>query len=263
MVRSIVIKVDKTTRKKLLQSIERKKKRLITLTTQYEILRDELDVIKREYYFRVGKLFLRDNELDIEIIRYKNILALMKKGFSYSEAIKHLRNTFYGQKESQKKDQEYVRDHVEGIYNQFSEIESDDIKSLWKKAVTKFHPDLVVDPEEKKRREDIMKQINSAYAARDYAKLEELYHNNHLSLPEEVSVEDLEKLLIHLENMLIEYKNNIIMLKQSEWYGWKTKIRRSKKTGEDVFKELEDALLDDIVKKLRLLSALKKDVGEG
>jgi len=52
---------------------------------------------------------------------------------------------------------------------------SDEVRDLYLKLVKLAHPDLTTDPEEKERRTRFMQEVNAAYEAGDYQRLEDLY----------------------------------------------------------------------------------------
>ena len=52
---------------------------------------------------------------------------------------------------------------------------SDEVRDLYLKLVKLAHPDLTTDPEEKERRTKFMQEVNAAYEAGDYQRLEDLY----------------------------------------------------------------------------------------
>jgi hypothetical protein len=258
--KTLIIIADKesSTKKRLLSIIKKRKMQLMQLKTQFELLQLELEAIKREYYFRVGKLIMRDNELDLQIISHKNILSLLKQGLSYKEAVETIKNMFYSEESADKAD-EVFEDYASIALDNTSE-DAQKLKTLWKKAVMKFHPDLVTDPTEKKLREGLMKQVNNAYAAQDYATLETIYTSNDVIQETETDLEALEQSLINLENIILKTRADMGDLKKTEWFSWKKKLRIAKKKGEDVFKELEDALLDDVIKKARKVADLKQAI---
>ncbi len=258
MVKALVLSTDEAKRKRLLLVIQNKKKTLLQLSAAYETLKNDLDLIQREYYMRVGSLLNRDNELDLEIIKLKNLLACMKLGMTYREAVESLKDAYYS--ESDYAETFTDESFVAADFKEETDNKKELLRALWKKIVTKFHPDLTVDPEEKKRREAIMKQVNKAYADGNQVLLEELYKTNHIATSTELSVKDLEQMIVQIENSIIKVKKETFDLKKTEWYGWKTKMKKAKKVGTDIFRDLEHALLDDIVKKINLLNTLKNDV---
>ena len=55
-----------------------------------------------------------------------------------------------------------------------SEETKAELKQLFRTLAKRFHPDLVTDPEEKRRREKVMAQVNEAYAAQNLSAMKKL-----------------------------------------------------------------------------------------
>jgi hypothetical protein len=247
-------------KKRLLTSIQKKRSLLKQLVIKTETLRVGLEMAKQEYMVKVGSLFLKDNHLELEIIRYRNILHLMEEGKTYDEAVEELAQTFYAQQIAFEREQSKIKED-EQIMNKREEnsaVERFDIKKLWKRLIAKFHPDLVQDPQEKKKRDAIMKRINIAYQEGDYDQLAKIEKDNldHT----ETTVTNLEEILVQLIADIERQKEEFSSLKQSEWYGWMEKIERAKKKKENIFASTERMLLDDIVAKYDVLNALKEQI---
>ncbi len=250
-------------RKKLLTAIQKRRFVLEQLVIKTETLRVSLEMAKQEYMVKVGSLFLKDNHLDLEIIRYKNILKLMEDGMSFDQAAEELAQTFYAQQVEFEREQKRINED-EQIMKKREENTDDenklDLKKLWKKLIARFHPDLVQDSEEKKKRDTIMKQINRSYQEGDYDQLEKIDKEN--IVQEETSIDNLEEILLTIMNDIELQKEEFRALKDSEWYGWMEKIERAKKRTENIFAETERMLLDDIVAKYDVLNALKFQIRE-
>jgi hypothetical protein len=253
-------KKDTTKKKQLLGVIQKKRAQLQQLVIKTEMLRVNLDMAKQEYMVKVGSLFLKDNHLDLEIIRYKNILRLMQDGLSFDQAVEELAQTFYAQQLEIEKEQEKIKREEEIFLKRNEQVEepSLDIKKIWKKLIAKFHPDLVQNQVEKKKRDTVMKQINRAYQEGDYDQLLRIERDN---LPQkETTIDNLEEILemvlLDIDRQIAEYKE----LKVSEWYSWMEKINHAKKTNKNIFADTERMLLDDIVVKLDLLNVLKDQI---
>lgn len=262
MEKRITVVTTNKRKQQLQKSIEQKKQILVLWNEKIELLRMDLDLIKHEYDVRIGYLLLKDNQLDLEIIQLKNLKRLMEEGMTYEEAVAYEEDKFYSeilrmQEEAKRIEEE--KEMLENIYNVSEEI-AEDIKTLWKKLIRTFHPDLVQNLEEKHQREEIMKQINAAYAARDLEALQKIAVSNITPSIREMTVEDLEQALVDLENTLIRAKEEWEELKESEWYIWKIKIEKAKKTKEDVFAPLEKSLLDDITRKITIAQSLRAEV---
>lgn len=255
---------EEKTKKQLQKAIHRRKEILESLMAKVEELSLELELVKHEYHVRIGSLILKDNQLDLEILKLKNLKDLVSQGMSYGEAIKHEEDAFYNEILRMQKEQEEIKEEKEILEKRYEVSESveEQVKNIWKVLIRKYHPDLVSDEEEKSLREKIMKQINRAYAENDLETLQKFENNMQVEDVVESSIEKLEKILIDTENMILQAKLEYKELRLSEWFGWKKRMEKARKEKVDIFKELENDLLDDITKKIVLLQHLRKDVGD-
>ncbi len=245
----------------LRNSIYRKQKILEEWTEKVEELRMELELIKHEYHVRVGGLLLKDNQLDLEILQLKNLKEKMAQGMSYGEAIKEDEDAFYNEILRMQKEQETIEEEKEMLQKReiVDSTVAEEVKSLWKKLIRKFHPDLVTDTDEKLRREEIMKKINLAYTHYDIETLKAFENNVDIEDIAQSTVERLEVILIEIENNVEDLRLEWLELKNSIWYSWKIKKQKTAKQ-EDVFADLEKTLLDDVVKKIKILQELRREV---
>lgn len=245
-------------KKALQKSLQKKQVILSEWMEKVEMLRMSLDLIKNEYDVRIGALLLKDNQLDLEIIRYKNLKKRIDEGMSYEEAMKAEEDTFYNEILRIQKEQEKIRDEEKILESrrEVTEEVAENIKLLWKKLIRRFHPDLTLDQEEKTHRESVMKQINTAYAENNLERLQELEQLQDGQEAKDLTIERLKEVLVHIENMIISWQDTFKELRMSEWYAWKAR----KEKAEDVFADLERSLLDDIVNKIGTLKELKVEV---
>lgn len=244
----------KRLRDQILQSRARLKKEI----TKNEMLRVELEMIQQEYNVRIGSLYSKDNQLDLEIMYIRNVIHLMNDGFTYPQAVEQLNETYYAKQRLFEREQEQLRND-ESMYQkrQESGVVTEDLKKLWKYLIGKFHPDLVQDPKEKSKREEIMKQINLAYEQHDISALQKLRHEVHLDHIEESTIEKLTSILEDIAQQLSEQYRIYRELRESEWYVWRAKIKVSKKNNIDIFEDLEHTLLNDVAKKIKMLNVLR------
>lgn len=248
------------TMKELYTSIQRRSRLLTKLTTKLTLLKMELSIIQHEYQKRIGRLYKRDDQLDLEIIHYKNILRLIKEGLSLETALKKLQDKFYASENTESFSWHYGRQQFTSQPREESipEEKKLEVKKLWRDLLFKLHPDLVMNREEKKRREILMKKLNKAYANFDVLAIEAIADSCD-DLFEEVTAEKLERQLTAIEKQIAGIELEKKMLRKTEWYSWKRKKERGRKTI-DVFQELEEQLVSDIAKKVDILSVLKKKV---
>ena len=253
-------------KKEQLQHIIHKKRQQLTrLLTRTETLRVELDMVQQEYDVRVGSLYLKDNQLDLEIIYFKNVLQLINEGVSYTEAIERLNDTYYARQRTFEQEKERMRKE-EKIYQERTESQSShkghDLKKMWKNLVGKFHPDLTQDANEKKKREEMMKQINRAYEEYNFDQLKKFEDEVAIVEYPESTLAQLEEILVEIENQMIQQEVAYQELRASEWHVWKVKLKETKKKGIDIFANMERTLLNDIVRKMDVLKDLKARIPE-
>lgn len=249
--------------KQLKKIIYKKQQTLEELTMKTETLKMQLDLIRHEYHVRIGSLILKDNHLDLEILQLKNLKDLMLSGMSYAQALKHEEDKFYNEILRMQKEQEEIQQEEELLNGRLevNDEEEQEIKEIWKRLIRKFHPDLVTDKKEKIKREAIMKQINRAYTQNDRNTLKKLETGTTIDEIADSTIEQLEKILIDIENMIVVLTKEYSLLQQSEWFGWKKKLAKAKKNKEDIFSMLENDILDDIAKKISVLQKLREEIG--
>ncbi|HUQ85119.1 MAG TPA: hypothetical protein VM077_02240 [Candidatus Limnocylindrales bacterium] len=255
-------KEDSSKRKQLILSIAKKRAELKKFIVKVETLRVNLQIAQTEYMAKIGSLFLKDNHLDLEIIRFQNILSLMIEGLSYDQAAEKVAKTYYSQQieiENEKRRIEFEKEIYEKRKIQSPELNKD-IKKLWRRLISQFHPDLVQDLKEKLRRDKIMKQINRAYHEGDYDQLFKI--DNEVLINQENTIDNLEIILVSITNDIDQQTETYKSLKNSEWYSWMEKINYAKKKSLNIFAETEKKLLNDILLKINTLKSLKEQVRE-
>lgn len=247
--------------KSLQKTIARKRKTLLLISAKVEMLTIDLDIIKREYQVRIGKLYIKDDQLDMEIIRYKNIKNLIGKGYTYDETIKKINEKYYAEKKIFDERMEYILRDEETLSKRdtLKTHTQQDIKKLWKKLLFQLHPDLTTQKEEKKKREIIMKKINDAYTENDFEKLKNIENQHYVEPIEQTSIGNLEKTIENIEQTIWNLEEKYQQLRASEWYTWRKKSQLAKKRKKDIFKELEEHLLEDVVRKITIVNTYRKE----
>lgn len=258
----ITITQEEKIKKQLQASIKRKRKVLEQWMEKVESLKMELETVKNTYNIRIGYLFLKDNQLDLEIIQQRNLKRLIDEGMTYEEAIKAEEDTFYNEILRMQKEQEKIEEEKTFFEKrqELPEEVEENLKKIWKKLIRTFHPDLVVEKEEKEKRELVMKQINKAYAEGNLEVLQQIENNMHIESIEDSSIPRLETILVETENLTRDMKAEFLILRKSEWYDWKKRIEKGKKDDIDIFASLERKLLDDIVEKIAILKKLREEM---
>src|SRR5258708_10995032 len=146
---------DLRLKKRLQKTILRKREVLASTTRKAEELKMDLDFVKYEYDVRIGRLTLRDNQLDLEIIRSKNIKRLLEEGKTYEQAVAEVEDTYYSEQLAFEKEQEKIAYEAQ-LLEKREEVDNgtfSDMRGLWKKLIVRYHPDLVMDVQERAKRE--------------------------------------------------------------------------------------------------------------
>jgi hypothetical protein len=250
-------------KRELRNAIVRKRRILSRRMLQIAALSSELDLIQNEYSVRIGRLNLKDNELDLQLIRLNNIIDLLNSGKSPKEALEATDDMYYAEEVESMRRQRTKIDEEEAFLVREEELlshaDEKAFRDLWRSLLFKFHPDLATDDEEKERRAEIMKKINSAYETHDVKALQDIEHMHLNTSSRTVSVVELENQLAVIENKMIHADQQLFMLKASEWYVWYLKRQKTKKK-EDPFRSLERRLLDDIARKIEIVSKLREEL---
>lgn len=125
------------------------------------------------------------------------------------------------------------------------------IRALFRELAKRFHPDLTNDPEEKKRREEIMTQVNQAYTKRDLKFLQALAEQPD-SLPDIAKQTKKEEIaflkaeLKRLDGVISDLKSRIQHLEESPAWRLKLEARIQRKSGSDMLTEITKELAEQI-----------------
>jgi len=247
-------------KRKLEKAISEKEKELNTLIEKVEQLKIDLTVVKQEYDIKVGRLYLRLDELDLEILKFKKIEDLINKGFSFKEAQKIVEETLQKKQEQIKEEYKKLDEEETEIENRrsLSESEKEELKKLYYKLAHQYHPD------KSGGNEEIMKKINEAYAKGDIETLRAIDQAGSRSRGEKgQTIKALRVKLVELEMSIEKVRQEYEELKKSEWYILKQNIEKARRQGRDILNELADKLLSDIAKKENRVKELKEKYGQG
>lgn len=245
-------------KRELEKAISEKEKKFNDLIEEIEQLKIDLTAVKQEYDVKVGRLYLKLDDLDLDILKFKKIEDLINKGFSFEEARKIVEETLkkrYEQIEEEYKKLDEEEKEVE-TRKSISAEDKEELKKLWRKLAHKYHPDKVGGNEE------IMKKINKAYAEGDLETLRAIDQTGTGNGAETQTIEALKNKLAGLETSIKKIHQEYEVLKESEWFILKENIDKAKKQGRDILSELADEVLSDIAKKENQVSELKKKYGQ-
>lgn len=241
------------------EQMKEMKNQLLLLSEKVENLKIDLVVIKQEYNIRIGRLYLRIDELDLKILEFNKIKELLKENHSFDDSKDIIKEKFKTRYKTI--DNEYRKlDEEEKIVekrNDMPENEKKELKKLWRSLCRKYHPDLTKNSEEKIKNQEIMKKVNKAYFDWDFEALKQI-ENEHIDDFDNLSIEILKSKIKDIKLAMIRLKKEYSILKKSEWQIWKNNIEDAKKQGRDLLFELEQKLLQDISTKELILYDYQK-----
>ena len=254
------MKLDKSQEKNELKKVvSEKEKKLNKLIEKLEQLKIDLTIIKQEYEIKVGRLYIRLDEIDLEILKFKKIEDLINKGFSFEEAKKNIEENLKEKQEQIKKEYQKIDDEGKEFESRrnISKEEEDELKKIWRKLAMKYHPDKA------NGNEELMKKINKAYTEGDLETLETIDKGEYPeTISEELTIDELRKRLIIVEQSIKKVSQEIEQLQKSEWFILKENIEKAKNQNRDLLSELAEKILTDIAKKENQLKELKEKYGQ-
>lgn len=255
-----IVKVNSADREALLREellllIATKQKQLTGLTEKVENLKLELLAVKRLFERRVGQLYLRLNELELEIIKLRNLLAKINNGRDREQATAEVELEFASASaDFYEAYQEYAQ--AEKVTAETDLPPTDALKAVWRKLVTLYHPDLVQEDSLKKQYTELMKKINHAFRTGDLNALQQIAQQADTGVVKN-SIEMLNNQAKMLLKAIRGLQKDWRELKQSEWHDWKLQIANGQAEGVDVLSDLETQLKHEIAAKEMLVKQLE------
>lgn len=140
---------------------------------------------------------------------------------------------------------------------------SSSLKSLFREVAKTIHPDLAINDEDRKRREELMSFANSAYASDDRGALEQILREWEESSGK-FRGKDLGAYLVKLIRVISQERNNIQVideqidaLKATDTYVFKMRVDDALGKGIDLLAEMAATVDLDIASARKRLSAMK------
>ncbi len=244
-------------KRELQEAILEKEKLLIELIEEIEHFKIDLSVVKQEYDIKIGRLYLKLDEADLEILKFKKIEDLINKGFSLEEAQKVVEDTLKKRREQIEEEYKKLNEEEKDIEKRktISQEEQEELKKLFHKLAHKFHPDLTGGDD------SMMKKINKAYADGDLEALRAIGQGGDIGNISIETIEELKNKLARLEESINKALSEKDQLNRSEWAILKESIEKAKKQKRDILSELAEKVVEDIAKKENQLDELKKKYG--
>jgi DnaJ-domain-containing protein 1 len=140
------------------------------------------------------------------------------------------------------------------------------LKQLYRDIAKQIHPDLATDPEEHRRREAIMAEVNRAYAAGDIERLQQLFRDWQDS-PESIQGDDANAQLQRTMRKIAQSRDRlrsieakIQTLEQTDLFNLLQKQQQIEKMGRNLLTEMANRLEQEIQKAQTQLNALKAKI---
>ncbi len=192
-----------------LTSVSYESEKLKELNEQFITFQSEnMDDFDREIMNEMAKDFLTDMGVEIDedtfdFEEFKNSDFREQFEQEYKNRQEEDYSNFYQQEEEEKK--EALKSKVQTTDKGF--------QKLYKTLVKKAHPDLVIDPLEKEKREEWMKKLSTVWQERNYYELLLLQQEIDTEITISINDSQLKPLLAQLEQEIIKLDNDRYDLK--------------------------------------------------
>jgi hypothetical protein len=141
-----------------------------------------------------------------------------------------------------------------------------ELKQVYRQLAKAIHPDLATDPEERTRREQLMAEVNRAYAAGDIERLQAILTD--WSLGEVDDWQDVSARLLHTirkitqsQQRLQRIERQVKELEKTDLYRLQLKSKHNKQRGRDLLSEMAQTLDRQIQLAQQQLNELKTQMG--
>jgi hypothetical protein len=211
--------------------------------------RADLDHFERRYLQTVGRRYALLDELRAQIAE-----ARARQNPHSPEAREQARQARSQARESARAagDNDPEAPSPGEVASPLKPTRSESLDKLYRKAARLLHPDLTLDGEEKKRRHDLMAEVNDAYARGDEERIRAILRDWHAS-PESVPGDGPGAELVRVirkiaqaERRLKAIAAELDQLRQRELFKLKRQVEDAQASGRDLLKDLGERLDRDI-----------------
>jgi DNA repair exonuclease SbcCD ATPase subunit len=205
--------------------------------TKLAELRGELQRFRSLFQAKLARLFAELDEVRADLARRRAALV------SSDEAWSQVQDA-----ERQARESRQAADEAAG---QAPPVEpaSEEVKSAFRVAARKVHPDLVTDVAERKRRTEVMARLNAAYARRDHAAIAKILEEEELR-PERIEGDGVGERLIRVIRKIDQVRRRLADIADEDrllraddmWQLYERYVR----DGAGVLEEIEARLRSDL-----------------
>ena len=189
--------------------VAERQERVAQLQFELSDTQADLERFEREYEVQVGSLQQRLISLEAEVEQARLRAAHRAQWGDRADSpdfnvdvVEQFRRTWAPrEKPSEPQPPEPVSDEMKA-----------ELKQLFRALAKRFHPDLVTDPEEKRRREKVMAQVNDAYAAQNLAAMKKLAQKP--DRPEAPATKTREQIIVDLKAEIVRLDRVVLALER-------------------------------------------------
>lgn len=253
------------------KEINKKKNTVAASSEEVANLKNELSIFEVKYHQEVGILYIRIDELELEINEYLKRIELLRnkevKDFVDLETkIKEYFSSDYKKVQDEKDEAEqYTQQHK--AFEDRPKLDDKTkkrIKSLYRELAKTYHPDMASSPEEAERFHKVMADINQAYYDFDIGRLEEL--SIKLKISEKVFTKEgeeeykrLQKENERLDAIISSLRAEFSALQNTDTYKLKIKVDEAQKKGKLLLSVMANDLQFKIQEKEKYLETIKQE----
>ena len=259
LAKSNILPDESPEKRELEHAIAEQEKILVAVLGEAEQLRIDLSILKQEYDIKIGRLYLRLDEAELEILKFRKIEDLLAQGFSLADAKKIVEETLKRRRGQIDEERRKLNEEEKDFESRkiLSADEQTELKKLWRKLAHRYHPDFAHGNEE------MMKKVNKAYAEGDLETLRAIDREQSVPDAEVSSIENLKAKLATLKKSIQKASGELEIMQKSEWAILKKNTEAAAEQGRDLFRELSDKILTAVAQKENQLDELKKKYEQG
>ncbi|MGA3112903.1 MAG: J domain-containing protein [Syntrophobacteraceae bacterium] len=250
------------------EELARKLEELNTLTEmlankelEFETLRNSVASFERKYLRLVGVRYVKLDEIRAQIAD------------EFAKANPHdssAKQEFETARSAADRSADDFRSHTANestSTNNF--VPSEELKKLYRQLATKIHPDTTTDEDKKRYQNNLMSEVNAAYAACDLHRLKEIFKEWESS-PDSIVGEDVAAKLVRAIRSIAQISARLKVIeeeteavKQSEIFRMMEQVQLAEESGRDLLKELAEKVEAEIEMELARLASMKQDFRDG
>ncbi|MGA3116279.1 MAG: J domain-containing protein [Syntrophobacteraceae bacterium] len=228
---------------------------------ELETLRNSVFAFERQYLRLVGLRYVKLDEVRAEIA--DELAKANPNDSAAQQQFESARTTAH------KSASEFESHGLSESQGKVNFIPSPELKKLYRQLATKIHPDTTTEETKKRHQNDLMSEINEAYAACDLTRLREILRGWESS-PDSIVGEDVAAKLIRairsiaqISARLKAIEKEAEAIRQSEMFKMMEQVRLAEKSGRDLLQELVDKLDAEIEIELARLESMKQGFSDG